>query len=126
MSAEKWFEYLEKVHETTRHLNPGPTSRERVRVAILDTGVYFEHPKFKKATSLSVLQKDRCRGFPSQLNAIACLDKNGHGTHCASVLLRTAPNIDLYVARVFDDAGKVVPEDNFEGIVDVRSRYSAL
>jgi len=123
MSAEKWFRYLEEVHYATRHLNPGSTSRERVKVAILDTGVYFEHPDFKKATNRNVLQKDRCRGFPSHLDA--CLDKNGHGTHCASVLLRTAPNIDLYVAKVFDDSGKVVPEDSYEGIVSVRSRNSA-
>ena len=95
-------------------------------MAILDTGVYFEHPNFEKARTLDVLQKDRCRGFPSQLEAIACQDKNGHGTHCASVLLRTAPNIDLYVARVFDDSGRVVPEDNYEGIVSVRARFSAL
>lgn len=105
---------------------PGSKSRERVKVAILDTGVYFEHRNFSKARTLNVLQEDRCRGFPKQLNAIAGLDRNGHGTHCASVLLRTAPNIDLYVARVFDDCGKVVPEDNYDGIVSVRARLNAL
>ena len=92
-------------------------------MAILDTGIYFEHPDFSQARSEDVLHKDRCQGFPNQLNA--CLDKNGHGTHCASVLLRTAPNIDLYVARVFDDYGNI-PKDDYEGIVDVRPLFNML
>lgn len=96
----------------------GTKSGDRVKVAILDTGVYFEHPDFRQARRLNVLHEDRCRGFPSQLNAR--LDKNGHGTHCTSVLLRTAPCIDLYVARVFDDYGKI-PDDDYEGIVEVPS-----
>jgi subtilisin family serine protease len=100
------------VQDKTGHL----ISQDRVKVAILDTGIYFEHPYFRQARRMNVLHTDRCKGFPSRLNA--CLDKNGHGTHCTSVLLRTAPNIDLYVARVFDDYGNI-PGDN-EGVVEVR------
>lgn len=92
-------------------------------MAILDTGIYFEHPEFSQARSMKVLHEDRCKEFPSQLNPR--LDKNGHGTHCTSVLLRTAPNIDLYVARVFDDYGKI-PGDNYEGIVEVISLFNAV
>jgi subtilisin family serine protease len=102
---------------------PGSKSRDRVKVAILDTGIYFEHPEFTLARSRKVLHEDRCQGFPNQLNA--CLDKNGHGTHCTSVLLRTAPNIDLYIARVFDDYGEI-PGDNYDGIVEVISLFNVL
>jgi hypothetical protein len=38
-------------------------------------------------------------------------DKHGHGTRCTALLIRTAPNIDLYIARVFTDSGTVYNSD---------------
>ena len=36
-------------------------------------------------------------------NQGAYLDRNGHGTSCASLILDVAPNADLYIARISDD-----------------------
>jgi hypothetical protein len=38
-------------------------------------------------------------------------DTHGHGTHGASVLLRTAPNADLYIARVTDQGGNLILDE---------------
>jgi hypothetical protein len=41
------------------------------------------------------------KGFPSNLDPLK--DRVGHGTHSASVILKTAPYSALYIARIFDD-----------------------
>ena len=41
------------------------------------------------------------KGFPSTLDPLK--DRVGHGTHIASVILRTAPSSSLYIARIFND-----------------------
>ena len=45
------------------------------------------------------------RGFPATLDPLR--DRVGHGTHCASVILRTAHYTSLYIARIFDDDKKI-------------------
>lgn len=48
--------------------------------------------------------------FPSTLLPLE--DKYGHGTGCAALLLRTAPNIELFVARIFNDKEEVEKTDD--------------
>ena len=76
-----------------------------VKVAILDTGVNFQHCKIKDA-----INAERCQGFPADPKYDPQADNNGHGTQVASVLLRTSPDISLYIARVVDDAGKITSD----------------
>lgn len=57
-----------------------------------------------KVKQLAALQ-----GFPDRLNPGR--DRHGHGTHCASVLMKTAPNAAFYIARVVDDNGDLYQED---------------
>lgn len=47
----------------------------------------------------------RWRGFPHTLDP--CQDRLGHGTHIASVILKTAPYPALYIARIFSDDGQM-------------------
>lgn len=37
---------------------------------------------------------------------------NGHGTRCATLLLRTAPDIELFVVRIVNDDGKMEEGDD--------------
>jgi hypothetical protein len=78
----------------------------------------MEHPEFKEHMKNGTISKNRCKGFPKTLDP--CDDKNGHGTHAASVLLQTAPDIDLYIARVVDDTGNIIKENDYEGVINVR------
>jgi hypothetical protein len=45
------------------------------------------------------------KGFPEALDPLR--DRVGHGTHCASVILRTSEYTSLYIARIFDDDQKI-------------------
>ena len=56
------------------------------------------------------------QGFPENL---PLQDKDGHGTHGASVLLKTAPHATLLVARVADDNREILAIDNYSGVEKV-------
>lgn len=63
------------------------------------------------------INKRRCKAFPETLDP--CDDKSGHGTHATSILLQTALDIELYITRVADDAGNIIKDNDYEGIVNV-------
>lgn len=86
-----------------------------VRVAILDTGVDARHPQFQKALQLKVIRDSR--GFPDTL--LPLCDRNGHGTHGASVFMRIAPHAALFIARIADDNGEIADENNYAAVVEV-------
>ncbi|KAK3176017.1 hypothetical protein OEA41_007339 [Lepraria neglecta] len=75
-----------------------------IRIAILDTGI-----SLPQVASWSY--EDRLLGFKSWLTSApedgdltkGDQDLDGHGTHAAALLLQTAPNTDIYIARVFKD-----------------------
>ena len=54
------------------------------------------------------------RGFPETLDPLR--DRVGHGTHCASVILRTAPYASLYIARIFNDKEEM---SDYDAVVKV-------
>ena len=43
-------------------------------------------------------------------------DSDGHGTHCAMILNQTAPDADIFVARVFQDRDHVTGEHVLEAL----------
>jgi len=51
----------------------------------------------------------RWQGFPDTLDPRQ--DRLGHGTHIASVILKTAPYAALYIARIFNDDGQMCELD---------------
>jgi hypothetical protein len=69
----------------------------------------------------SAIEKGRvaaCKGFPTSLDPKN--DRNGHGTHGVSVILRIAPNARVYVGRIIDDEG-TIPERNYPEVAKVLS-----
>jgi subtilisin family serine protease len=97
------------------------TRDERVRIAILDTGLDHHHEDFKQARTKEFIGKmgdvaSPVEGECPQSHRIRkrrnfCVNKeedenegtddlDGHGTQVAGIILRLAPNADLYIARV--------------------------
>jgi subtilisin family serine protease len=77
---------------------PSPEDEEkRVKIAILDTGIDLTHPLIKKYVDTGHIPKTY--DFVEGTSSIT--DLHGHGTHTAHLLLKTAPNASIYVARVF-------------------------
>ena len=111
--AENWFTtYLRPFQ---REVVKGHNDDDfRVRIAILDTGIDEEHEIFQELRQVGRIQGN---GFPSSL--LPFEDKDGHGTHNTSVLLRTAPSAELFIARIFDNQGKMVTKNNYEAVVQV-------
>lgn len=108
--ADDWFQTLECAVHPVVNGNRKDNQR-RVRIAILDTGVDATHPQIQVAWDSNRI----VAYFPESTNSTAdsdtksldqLRDEHGHGTHGTSVLLRTAPNASIYVARVADEDGK--------------------
>jgi len=93
--SDKWFK---KLKETERFFEEGrkKTTKklEGVRIAILDTGIDLSHPRLKGR-----IAKDDCRNFVG--DPVEIRDEVGHGTHVASLLLKTATTARVFAARVF-------------------------
>lgn len=72
-------------------------------MAILDTGVDGGHPMF----SNQILDDYHCKNWTSTSHATD--DEIGHGTHVAGLAIQVAPEVELYIGKVFDstyaDAG---------------------
>ncbi len=68
------------------------------RVAIVDSGVDFSHPKIDRAPSGVRLRYHACKVVESD----DFDDLVGHGTACAGIVRRRAPETDLVSVRIFD------------------------
>ena len=107
--ADDYFSRLNQIH------NPLRISHNNVGIAMIDTGINAHHPEMAKhiQNGSITLWKE----FLNELNPLE--DKCGHETHRASVLLKTASNAELLVARVFDDNERMSYRDKYLSVVDV-------
>jgi subtilisin len=96
--------YPDLLRQTFR--TPRTGSGSRVRVAVIDTGVYRSHP------ALNVAKAYNCVSSESQDD----LDpSDGHGTHVAGIIAGRdhgiAPEVELYSYKVFPHSG---PAENLD------------
>ncbi|KAI0547869.1 hypothetical protein F4679DRAFT_586154 [Xylaria curta] len=96
-----------------RHIVPkicdGRNGRQRVKIAILDTGVDQGNEDFRGLVD-RIKDARKKQRFPlADRNPIKKIesfvgdngvDEFGHGTHVAGLVLQTAPDADLYIAKV--------------------------
>jgi hypothetical protein len=72
----------------------------RVRIAILDTGMDLpNHVLWSPGSRRIRSSKSWVR---SKIGEDEVEDLDGHGTHAVGLLLKVAPEADIYVARVFE------------------------
>jgi len=90
-------------------------NKRRVKVAILDTGIDCTHDEIQTLEAMKSIKA--WKGFPASLDPRR--DRLGHGTHGASVFLRTAPQAELFIARVADDQGRIAPDKGYEAVINV-------
>lgn len=99
-----------------------PNRGTGIRVAVLDTGIQYDHPDLKNNIKGGV----NFAGYPDgSTNRIYWTDKNGHGTHVAGIVaaennyigvVGVAPQAWLYAVRVLNDQGSGYYSDIIQGI----------
>lgn len=83
-----WFKKFEELQD---RLPKRPATRlNRIKIAILDTGIDLENDWI-------AYRAGRIRCWPDNQK---CIDRNGHGTHVAYLILRIAPHVQIYVVKV--------------------------
>jgi subtilisin family serine protease len=89
-----------------------------VEIAILDTGIDYNHPEFQGRII-------SCESFVDYTND--CYDDNSHGTHVAGIaaaalddsgMAGVAPKVQLAIKKVCDSSGSCYLADIIEGIDD--------
>lgn len=89
-----------------------------IKIAVLDTGLDLSHPDFAGRVL-------KTQSFVEGVDTVQ--DGHGHGTHCAGVACGTArptrmprfgvaPDADLFVGKVLNDAGTGTDSDIFGGL----------
>ena len=91
---------------------------ERIKVAVLDTGIDTTHPSVQK-------ERHRIVQHKSFVGGDATVDVSGHGTHIAGIMLDLSNNIDLYVWK-FTESRTYGEREKFavrERIVEVNTLH---
>ncbi|GFP58531.1 subtilisin DY [Trichoderma asperellum] len=102
-TTDKWFELYLEVRKVAKRIRTDRPNKpdQRIRVAILDTGVDINDPFLKLfAIKRRIVYQDFAQ--PGSFSKLP-VDEVGHGTHICGILLTIADNIDVYVARVSID-----------------------
>ncbi|KAI0439844.1 hypothetical protein F4803DRAFT_553624 [Xylaria telfairii] len=114
------FEKFRKRHIIPK-INEGRDGRRRIRIAILDTGIDQGNGDIRglvdgindsrKKQKLPRMDWNPIKGIKS-FTGDDGVDEFGHGTHVAGLVLQTAPDADLYIAKVscdkeFTDTGAI-------------------
>lgn len=107
----------------------GGSGGANVDIAVLDTGVYTDHPDLKRRI---IDCKDFTKG-PKVKNS--CKDGNGHGTHVAGIIaadggedgkgiIGVAPEANIMAYKVCNDIG-VCYEDDIAAAIDYAAAHGA-
>lgn len=77
----------------------GTNDPEKIRVAVLDTGIDPTDAMIQEGMStLRIADKRSWVGSPENY-----VDTDGHGTHATRLLLSLAPAAEIYIAKIADD-----------------------
>jgi hypothetical protein len=92
-----------------------------VRIAILDTGIDKSHGSIVGGFLLQRLRKERCYSWVGG-DSTDVHDSHGHGTNATDLLLRVAPQAQIYVAKVF--SGNEFNVEEASNVAKVRTSSS--
>ncbi|KAL6906955.1 hypothetical protein GGI43DRAFT_380477 [Trichoderma evansii] len=90
--TDKWIEGFQNL--LLQHDVEARTGPNVIKVAIIDSGIDYNHLE---------LDQSRIRDCKSWIeNSDASVDKVGHGTHIAGIILQLTTNVELYIGKVTD------------------------
>jgi subtilisin len=98
-----------------------------IRVAVVDTGIDYNHKDLQKAVEWCVVSLNNEKTFYRGYSLSNCRDLNGHGTHVAGIIAArlngfgvagVAPKTVIYAIRVLSASGSGYVSDVAKGIVE--------
>lgn len=92
-----------------------PPEQEKIRIAILDSGMDETDPKIRPAIKfgrINALKNKNFVGKPEDLQ-----DTHGHGTHVTRLLLEVAPAAEIYMGKIC--TGKMINDEFMPKIAEV-------
>jgi len=110
--ADKWMSDLKsKVH--SRKSQPFVRDKESppVKIAVLDTGIDMQHNYIKGCKKANRIK--HVKSFVTDDKGLD--DVCGHGTHVAALLLKVAPECQIYIAKVAS-GGKIPTDHNIAAV----------
>ena len=93
--------------------------KNRIRIAILDSGIASNDTILRAAHRRKDIQD--CRNFGPG-NPRDCEDIVGHGTMVARLLMDTAPNAHIFIAKVTSGGEHHIPKNELYRIAKVSNR----
>lgn len=99
-----------------KHRILGRGRDERIKVAILDSGIDKKYPGFGDEDC------DRIKEVVTFIGGDAAVDTVGHGTHMAAIILRLTKNVDLYIGKITNTSRVTRREAIAEVIIKASSR----
>ena len=120
LSAARFLDDLKPFFRKISGLNEkislaNPTMHEKIRIAVLDSGVDDSDPKIRPAIKFGRINTGKIKSFVGRPNEWQ--DTHGHGTHVTRLLLETAPAAEIYVAKIC--TGKLINDEFMPGIAKV-------
>ena len=79
-------------------------STNKIKVALVDTGIDINHEYLKNNIIGGISICENKYGeieLSDDYN-----DENGHGTRCASLIKKEFPDVQLFIIKAFDKAGR--------------------
>ena len=94
------------------------SNSDRIKIAILDTGIYYDHPFFQDEVRWPRIKARESFFDATKKETVAPFvdtpkntkDTHGHGTHIAGIIMQVAPNTDLYIGRIVE-GNEISPND---------------
>ncbi|KAJ4305481.1 hypothetical protein N0V90_001012 [Kalmusia sp. IMI 367209] len=97
-----------------------PSGHERIRIAVLDSGLDDStDPIIRSAIRSGQINTRKSKSFVGQPHEWQ--DLYGHGTHVTRLLIKTAPAAEIYVGKIC--VGKAINDEFMPGIAAVSSLY---
>ncbi|RFU81010.1 minor extracellular protease epr [Trichoderma arundinaceum] len=98
--ARAFFKMLDNFHSSySRFVTDRIGTPRRIRIAILDTGIDFQHAGIMQAKEEGRMKEEWCHSWVG--DDVRDEDDELHGTNCAYLLHKAAPEAEIYVEKVF-------------------------
>ncbi|EWZ43527.1 hypothetical protein AU210_006996 [Fusarium oxysporum f. sp. radicis-cucumerinum] len=116
--ADFFFTQLKQFHKSCEERATFMQSISRfspkpVRIAVLDTGIDKNSGAIRGGLRTHRIKHQNCRSWVGN-DSNDVHDYDGHGTRIAELILRAAPEADIYICKVFN--GRSLLPDEVEGI----------